>query len=257
MLFSRGIIVEHRQHLKDLIKTNSDGTKLCDDKAAFESVELVKTLLESQNRFSNAYSNLTLYDGVRWIFGYSNYINQNLLKERSKLPLHHKYSTGSIVYVDFFGHFGNEMAFDHPAIVLGEVGRDLIVAPITSNESVFGDSEYYHVKLEKGIAALGDMPVDSTIKLEQVRFISKRRLLVNFKKRISDNGKLEEIDIALMKILASYTFEKREKRYEELVKLAQHAEEIIQESLEYVDELTKKNEKLEEEIEALKKQQVV
>lgn len=246
--------MDHRQYFKDLIRPSADGTKPCDEKITFQDVKLINALLECQNRYSSSFLNLSMEDGVRWIFGYSNYINQSLLKEQSKLPLKHTYSKGSIVLVDFFGHFGSEMAFDHPAIVLGEVGHDLIVAPITSNEKIFENDLYYHVKLDKGVPTLGDMPNNSTIKLEQVRFISKRRLLVNFKKRVSDNGKLEEIDIALMKVLASYTFNKHQEEYAALERQGQLSMDLIESSLDHIETLSMEYEELTEEHEALLKE---
>lgn len=242
--------MDDRQHFKNLIKKDANGEMLAAGKATFVEVKLIQTLLECQNRFSSSYLSLPLDHGIRWIFGYSNYINQSLLSEKPKLPFGHKYQKGSIVYVDFFGHFGHEIAFDHPAIVLAEVGNDLIVAPITSNQSIFENNIEYHIKLPKNIPELGDMPNDCTIKLEQIRFISKRRLLVNFKKRVSDIDKLKQIDMALIKILVNYTFEAKDKEHKKLIK---QASKIIEDSLDYIEELSTENEGLIEENEALLK----
>lgn len=164
------------------------------------------------------------------------------------------YPKGSIIYVDFFGHFGNELTYDHPAIVLAESGKDLIVAPITSSPSVYEDGLFYHISLPANVDTLGKRPNNCTIKLEQMRFISKRRILVNFQSRVSDNEKLKEIDIAMMKLLAEFTFNTYEQKsiaYDELKVLSEDLKNTLTEVLQIAEELEKENTDLTKENENL------
>ncbi|EFX6585657.1 type II toxin-antitoxin system PemK/MazF family toxin (plasmid) [Ureibacillus chungkukjangi] len=255
--------MQHREYFKGLIKKDEHtGTTQSDGKRVSDEVKLLKTLLECQGRFGQKYLDEPLEDGIRWIMGYSNYINQTLLKEKPKHSLRKAYSKGSILYIDFYGHFGNELTYDHPAIVLAESGNDLIVAPITSSPSIYNDSLSYHISLPARDKDFGNMPNPCTIKLEQLRFISKRRILVPFKSRVSDNEKLKEIDIALMKLLAEFTFNTYEQTsigYEELKILAEESQNKLTEVLEIAEkldqeciELDQQNEILNTDMEVLK-----
>lgn len=240
--------MEHRNYLKSLIKEDSPID--ISEMHVFDEAKVLKALLECQGRFNSAYLTEPLSDGIRWIMGYSNYINQTFLKEKSRVSLAKDYPKGSIIYVDFFGHFGNELTYDHPAIVLAESGNDLIVAPITSTESLYTDDIYYHIKLPANKETLGNRPNNCTIKLEQLRFISKRRILVNFKSRVSDNDKLKEIDIAMMKLLSEVTFSKYEETsiaYEELKPLAERLQNMLIETIELAEVLENYCTKLDEE----------
>ena len=79
----------------------------------------------------------------------------------------------------FFGHYGEEMAYDHPAIVLKNFRNGLIVAPITSNQNLYKNPKEFHILLPANDAKRGKMLKNSTIKLEQLRYISKKRILIS------------------------------------------------------------------------------
>lgn len=240
--------MEHREYLKAL--TKKDSSIDISEMLVSEESKVLRALLDCQGRFNTTYLNEPLSDGIKWIMGYSNYINQTFLKERPKVSLTKDYSKGSIIYVDFFGHFGNELTYDHPAIVLAESGEDIIVAPISSTESLYTDNLDYHIKLPANVENLGSRPSNCTIKLEQLRFISKRRILVNFKNRVSDNDKLKEIDIALIKLLSEVTFneyEETHKAYEELLPLIESLQNTLVASIQLAEELDQDNTLLDEE----------
>lgn len=230
--------MEHRDYLKGL--TKKDSSINISEMQVSDEAKVLQALLECQGRFNTTYLNEPLSDGIRWIMGYSNYINQTFLRERPNVSLAKSYPKGSIIYVNFFGHFGNELTYDHPAIVLAESGTDLIVAPITSTQSLYDDDTYYHIKLPANEKTMGNRPSNSTIKLEQLRFISKRRILINFKSRVSDNDKLKEIDIATMKLLSEKTFNTYEETsiaYEQLKSLATRLQNTFTEAIQFIEEL--------------------
>lgn len=111
--------------------------------------------------------------------GGSSQINQNNGHKHNDTLLRRKYNFGEIIDVDFFGSFTNELTFDHPAVVLKNFSTGLLIAPITSNETVYAeaDDNPTHIKLQKNALPFGYMLLNSTIKLEQTRYISKERVL--------------------------------------------------------------------------------
>ncbi|HCX51008.1 MAG TPA: hypothetical protein DG757_18685 [Bacillus sp. (in: Bacteria)] len=195
----------HRKHFMNLIKINATtGDKPSKGKVVKDDHLIINEMINRQNLLMSSYEQWDMEDGIRWIVGYANYINHNYYKKFNKYNTR-SFTKGTILMTDFFGSFGNELTFDHPAIVLADTGSGLIVAPLTSSPAIYGDSNYFHIDLPKGITGFGKLTKDSTIKLEQLRYISKTRILAK-KDRVSEAGKLKEIDEALMQYLASKTF---------------------------------------------------
>lgn len=157
--------------------------------------------------------------GIKWLFGYANYINQNYGKIHNKFASR-TYPTGTILSVDFFGGFGNELIYDHPAIVLSDLSHGLIVAPLTSNPILYEATDNpLHIKLQKDIVLYGFLKKNSTIKLDQLRYISKKRIIKPMKRmknrkgkiakeitqKVSEKVKLNEIEMALIAKLAPFS----------------------------------------------------
>lgn len=158
--------MKHRQYFKDIIRNGSyKGKKSCED------LNLVLTVLKRNERFIKSYLELDLYDGIKWVEGYSNFINKSLLKESTNND-EKRYNKGDIITVDFFGHYGEEMAYDHPAIVLKNFRNGLIVAPITSNQNLYKNPKEFHILLPANDAKRGKMLKNSTIKLEQWIYVN-------------------------------------------------------------------------------------
>lgn len=190
------------------------GAKPTDGKTMFDEPVLFIDLFEAQNKLVDNFQNKSLESNIRWLLGFENYINDKRQSECSR-PRFRNYSKGTIVFVDFFGNFGNEFTYDHPAVVLKENRGLLVVAPLTSNQSIYNDSEKYHIKLESGKAEFGNRKINSTILLEQLRTISKNRIIKGSTfGRISNNEKLKEIDLAVINYLSNITFESIKNDYE-------------------------------------------
>ncbi|WP_418302365.1 type II toxin-antitoxin system PemK/MazF family toxin [Lysinibacillus fusiformis] len=229
--------MKKREEYKNYIKKNTGGGKYSDGKNVPDVPDLIIEMFDRQSKLNNNFRSWDLEKGIRWIMGYANFINQNEPGRKISKFIKKDYPKGTIIMVDFFGSFGNELTYDHPAIVLAESGNDLIIAPISSTPSLYSDSHYYHVDLPKGNSEFGSLTKDSVIKIEQLRYISKKRILYK-KKRVINNDKLKQIDNALMQLLAEKTFNKFQ------VDLAKLQSDLSTE--------ISKNQQLEEEVQELK-----
>lgn len=228
--------MKNREHYKGLLKKDysKGGVKPSDGKSVPEIPNLIIEMFDRQNKLNDNFRSWDLEKGIRWLMGYANFINQNSSGGKFNKNIKKDYVKGTIIMVDFFGNFGNELTYDHPAIVVAESGFDLIIAPISSTPTLYGDSHYYHIDLPKNNPVLGGLRLDSVIKLEQLRYISKKRIL-DKKNRVKDNAKLEEIDVALMQLLAEKTFNKLQF---EMAEIASDLETEKEESSKLVEENT-------------------
>lgn len=239
----------HRQHYKGLIKKNpaQDGTKLSDGKKVHDEPNLIIEMFDRQNKLNSNFRSWDLEKAIRWMMGYANFINQNAQGHYNKFT-NRRFSKGTILTIDFFGSFGGELTYDHPAIVLAEAGHDLIVAPISSTPTLYNDPHFYHIKLPKNVPCYGSLKCNSVAKIEQLRYVSKKRILEQ-NKRVSDNAKLEEIDRAVMQYVSRNT-------YNDMVfKIAELDSDLLTER-EETKRLETENEKLKIKLDALEKRQV-
>ncbi len=183
------------------------GKKPADGKTMFDEPTLFIDLFETQNKMVDNFKSKCLESNIKWLSGLENYVKDKERPRDNKL-YYKNYKKGSIIFVDFFGNFGNEYTYNHPAIVLKENRGLLVVAPMTSNPSIYNDTQEYHIKLPANEEVLGDRKVDSTILLEQIRTISKNRVLIKKSLgRVTKNEKLKEIDNAIIKYLAGFSFD--------------------------------------------------
>lgn len=144
---------------------------------------------------------LRLPDGIKWCYGYSNYINN-----QGRITLtgnqQQSFQRGQIVFVDFFGGFSEELTYDHNAVVLKATRNGLIVAPITSAIRYYNDTnDEVLVKLPSRIRSKGNLLYNSTIRLDQLRYISRTRILRRHG-LINDRTVLDEIGQKLTKYLS-------------------------------------------------------
>ena len=243
----RGIYyLRYKQRLLGLTKLSKTlGKKPADGKTKLDEPTLFIDLFEAQNKMVDNFKNKCLESNIKWLLGFENYVND---KKRSKSNSHRyrNYSKGTIVFVDFFGNFGREYTYDHPAIVLKENGGLLVVAPITSNVNIYNDVDNYHIKLPAGISNLGNRRVNSTILLEQIRTISKNRVIKNQSfGRVSENKKLKEIDTAVIEYLAGFSFNSIKQEMKDFIsnKDAEidSLKAIIEEQKEEIARLNRKN----------------
>lgn len=194
-----------RKDYKEMIRYNQAiGRKFAEGKHVSDEPTLIIELLDRYNKLDTSYRQWTLEDGIRWMMGFANYVNEKNSNFKCKYAKH-KFQKGDIILVDLFGHFGSELTYDHPAIVISDEFNGCIVAPISS--TTFEDRVATHIDLPKNQPDLGKLKNNCAIKLEQLRYISKKRILQKFN-RVSNNEKLKEIDETLMQHLAGFTYTK-------------------------------------------------
>ncbi|KYC88503.1 hypothetical protein B4102_4035 [Heyndrickxia sporothermodurans] len=227
-----------RKYFKNLTKKRPDGTRICDGKMAREDPKLALGLLDVSQNYANFVRTMKMHDAINLLLGldlYSRDKQNKMYPEYKKISEQNfKKEVGRIVTVDFFGHFGTELAYEHPAIVLGSVGSSVLVAPISS--PAYGDNRPTHVDLEPPVVT-----IKSAILLEKIRYISKNRILKKFSKisnttQVGSNPnygmeKLQEIDSKLAALIVPHQhkrFLKAEKDLEVALQDGIDKDKIIQ-----------------------------
>lgn len=201
--------MKRRDYFKDLIRKNrSTNQANCEGKNVDDEPYIALEFFLRQAQLSEAFLKFNAEKGVQWLFGYANYINQNY-GEKPNPFFRRTYTVGTLLMVDFFGGYGNELIFDHPAIVLKDLTHGLIVAPLTSTPDVYSKApdNPLDIQLTRNAPPLGYLIRNSTIRLAQIRYISKKRILCQMSRenarnkiinqRVSDPHKLKEIEMAL------------------------------------------------------------
>lgn len=212
-----------RNTYKALTRKTASGTRNCDGKMACDDQGLVDDLLNVTVDYIDHLKKLKMYDAINILLGLDLYTRD---KQKTMYSEYHsiqkqnfKKEIGRIVTVDFFGHFGTELAYEHPAIILGTEGSSILVAPISS--PAYGDGRSTHVDLDPPIVTL-----KSAILLEKIRYISKTRILKKHGKlsmftRVGINPnygkeKLEEIDDKLANVLIPHKIKRDELSFKNL-----------------------------------------
>lgn len=186
--------------------------------------------------------NMKMKDGIKWCYGYSNYINHQGIPNLQGFQ-RQKFQRGQIVFVDFFGGFGEELTFDHNAIVLQAGIKGLVVAPITSADRYYQDvNNPLLVQIEKKISNQGNLLYNSTIRIDQLRYISRSRILRRHG-LVSDGAKLDEISLKIAQYLTPVLLNQMENKME---KIQQKAEEDVEELNEEIKVLQEENSRLKE-----------
>lgn len=187
-----------------------------DNEIVENNPKLLIDIMDREYKLTKSIQNLKLKDGIKWSFGFSNYINKiknpRLLENSQKVTL----KKGHIVLVDFFGHFGDELTYDHYAVVLKADSIGAVVAPITSNLRTYSDNSNPElVKIPQYNQNMGNMKKNSTIKLRYIRYISRTRI-IKVKKRISNTEKLDELDDKILLMLTPLVHAKLIKQQEQI-----------------------------------------
>jgi mRNA-degrading endonuclease toxin of MazEF toxin-antitoxin module len=229
-----------------MTRTNSSGIKPAEGKSIEDEPLLFLDLYEANKILFDNFKSKKLESNIKWLLGFEHYVDD---KKKAKINFKN-YTKGTIILVDFFGNFGNEFTYDHPAIVLREDSGLLLIAPLTSNPTKYKDDVSHHIKLPKDIRSMGNSKKNSTILLEQMRTISKNRVLDKYG-RVSNNEKLKEIDLMVMEYIGQQTYATMRDDYEnkikELEKVICDQEELIRsqkELMELQEEVMKPQEEL-------------
>ncbi|MGC3747665.1 type II toxin-antitoxin system PemK/MazF family toxin [Enterococcus faecalis] len=185
---------------------------------------------------------MKMKDGIKWCYGYSNYINHQGLPNLTGVQ-RQRFQRGQIVFVDFFGGFGEELTFDHNAIVLQAGIKGLVVAPITSADRYYQDvNNPLLVQIEQKIRNQGNLLYNSTIRIDQLRYVSRSRILRRHG-LVSDRAKLDEISLKIAQYLTPVLLNQMENKME---KIQQKAEEDVEELNEKIKVLQEENSRLKE-----------
>ncbi|MGR5999176.1 type II toxin-antitoxin system PemK/MazF family toxin [Bacillus cereus] len=130
--------------------------------------------------------------GLKWMKGLEGYIQD---KKRSKS--YANYERGNIVSVELFGHYGSELTFEHPAVILYDNKNLALIAPVSTPK--YGDDEELHIDVDESHG----FRHECAILVDSIRVIDKRRILDTFTKDNSKSNvgkdKLDEIDNVLLK----------------------------------------------------------
>lgn len=196
--------------------------------------------------------NFSLAEAVDWILGFDMYSQDNRGTYTGKFSSKYTIGRGRIITFDSFGHIGTEQKKNRPAVVLKENSDGVIIAPIGT--AAYSSGKPYHVPLEANKKDQGGMSNDCGIKLEQIRYIDKSRIMGTFKK-ITNVDKLNEIDEKLLEHMSPILFKaytdlkddkcKLENRIAELENEVQEKESTIV-SLQRTNELLKSQLSLDE-----------
>lgn len=237
------------QYYKNLKKKNiTTGSKVCDNKNVTDEPILLIDMMNQLLELEQEIMKYNLEEGINWYIGFYSYIRDKKSKIISQYQTD-RYAVGEIIWIEFFGHFGNEMTYIHPAYVIKNFKDDLIIAPISS--SCYEDDIDTHVSIEKGIKTLGNMSNNCGIKTEQIRYISKKRIISKIGK-ITDANKLYEIGEKLMKCITPFNSSLLKKEIEslnnDLLTKSSELEEVLNEIVTYQE----RNNELEEELQKLK-----
>lgn len=203
--YEEGVFLRSRSYYKQQVKRDrTTGRKPVDGKRVNRDPQLIIDYIEGMRNLDDGMRTWKLEDGVNWIIGFDSYVKDKTGNLNPRFQNNHIFNKGDIVLVDFFGHFGTELTYEHPAIVLKDTYDGIVIAPISS--TCYNDSDSSHVDLSRQVNDLGNMPNNCGIKLEQIRFISKKRVLQKFN-RVSNTNKLNEIEEVLMKTLTPYSYQ--------------------------------------------------
>ncbi|RUT37794.1 hypothetical protein EJP82_27720 [Paenibacillus anaericanus] len=248
-----------RRKFKSLTKKSSNGTRLCDGKMASDDPELILALLDVSQDYAGFVRQFKMHDAINIVLGLDLYNKDKQAKMYPEFAsfknLNFKKEVGRIVTVDFFGHFGTELAYEHPAIVLGSEGSSVLVAPLSS--PAYGQGRSSHVDLDKDS---GIVTLNSAILLEKVRSISKNRILAKHQKLTGQiisptnltygKEKLQEIDEKLANLLVPYHY----KRFQQAMQNVNNLQEQYERDKERLQLVLERIETQEEEIIYLKQQ---
>jgi mRNA-degrading endonuclease toxin of MazEF toxin-antitoxin module len=230
------------------------GAKPCEGKQVPQDPQLIIDVLDSTRLMDKRFREWALEDGIHWFLGFDSYVKDKNGTLSPKFRDTHGFRRGEIVLVDFFGHYGTELTYEHPAIVLADTYDGVIVAPISSR--CYNDGIDTHVSLERNVRDLGNVKNNCGIKLEQSRFISKRRIIEKFK-RVTNTDKLNEIDDVLMKLLTPVSYAAITADQQALSEELKTKELLMQEQENEIEKLTRKIQLLEQELLSAKQEENV
>lgn len=231
----------------------TEGCKQSTGKNVIDEPNLIIDIIENMRILENTVRKKDLENGINWYLGFDSYVKDKKVSQCRKF---NKiiFRKGEIITVDFFGHFGTELTYEHPAIILKDTYDGIIIAPISS--SCFNDNIPTHISLQKNISDIGGMKNNCGIKLEQIRFISKNRIIYRHGK-VSNTKKLDEIDNGLMKLLSASSYNRFITEIQQLSESVESKSNELEEARNDLSSLQEKLEELENKMKEYEKTMVI
>lgn len=221
------------------------GAKPCDGKMVHEDPQIIVDIFDNARLMDDKVRQWDLESGINWLLGLDAYVKDKNGTLSPRFAESHIFKRGHIILAEFFGNFGTELTYEHPAIVLADTYDGVIIAPISSR--CYNDGINTHVSLEKSVGDLGNVKNNCGIKLEQSRFISKRRILKEFG-RVTNTIKLNEIDSVLMKMLTPISYNLITAQQGKLLEELSNKNAKIEERENEIEALNRKIETLEQQL---------
>ncbi|BFH18328.1 type II toxin-antitoxin system PemK/MazF family toxin [Paenibacillus melissococcoides] len=150
---------------------------------------------------------LKIYDLSQWIISHDRVLS-NLKKDSTA-----KYKRGDVLMVELgASNFKYEPSFEHPAVVLHNDYRKLLIAPCSSQKFGKGYPEVIDARPNDG-----GFKKDTGIQMNDVRWISKNRVATRLG-TITNQLLLDKIDDYMLKFLPKYQslFDQQHERIAEL-----------------------------------------
>ncbi|QGH32581.1 hypothetical protein GI584_00105 [Gracilibacillus salitolerans] len=149
---------------------------LTDDEKNMRSGSDPNLILDTKRLLDDFFSvimSLKLEDGLKWILGLEEYIED----KKNKKQIHYRrYTRGHIVEVELFGHFDKELTYSHPALILYDGGNSVLVAPISGGK--YGDDKEMHID----VTEKDGLRKNCAVMVDSLRIIDKKRILYQHKK---------------------------------------------------------------------------
>ncbi|MCU5668892.1 type II toxin-antitoxin system PemK/MazF family toxin [Bacillus cereus] len=232
-----------RSYYKSLLRKDTRGNRLVDGKLANEDPKLILDTLDTLSSYDRYFRKIPMYDAVNILLGLDYYIQDKIHRSFGRYG-NRDFSRdlGRIVTVEFYGHFGTELTYEHPAIILASSYQWVIIAPISS--PCYNDGKDTHVSLTMPL-----MSNNCGIMLENIRCVSKRRIS-NVHGKLTDPVKLAEIDEKIAKMLIPIAH----KRYEKIQEDLEQVTEQLKQTQEDLERACKDIEEKDEEIARLREE---
>ncbi|WP_020061687.1 type II toxin-antitoxin system PemK/MazF family toxin [Bacillus sp. 123MFChir2] len=152
-------------------------------------------VIDVKELLDELFSNIITYKqdyGLKWMKGLENYI-----EDKKFIKTYANHIRGNIVSVELFGHYGSELTFEHPAVILHDNKNLMLIAPVSTPKH--GDQDELHIDVGESHG----FKHECAVLLDSIRVIDKRRIRKVYEKdNINSNvgkDKLDEIDSVLLK----------------------------------------------------------
>lgn len=209
------------------------------------SVQCKHTMYEFFKIQNNTYKHITtkfkIHEASASIISRDNYINRKAWANKKS------FSKGLILYCDFGSNYRNEIAYQHPCVVISQTTYKLFVVPTSSgrlNKAFKSDGDIYDEYVEGNTA--DGFSKRCCLLLNDAQWISKSRIIndYNSKQKVS-SAFIQNVEEKLFKLIMKEKFrnfnyyKKRSDSYTKLQDELSEKDKIIKELRNQLEELDK------------------